>query len=106
VGVMSCNVYAEDFAASARFYGEVVGLRRSGDMGPDACFFEIAGRPHAVFLEGGYRRAPPHESDSRASFTLDVRSAFELHARLAEAGVTFLQEAPQDMGNATFWFQF
>ena len=103
---MSCNVYATSFDESARFYGELLGLRRSLEMGPDACFFEIAGRKWGLYLEGGYEAAPASERASRATFSLEVTSAGDLFRRLRAAGVEIVQDAPQDMGNATSWFQF
>ena len=66
----------------------------------------MAGKKWGLFLEGGHRRASPEPQDTRATFTLEVTSAGTLFSRLKEAGAPLLHEAPQDMGNGTFWFQF
>src|SRR5438128_1687493 len=89
-GTMSVNVYADDFAASVAFYRDVLGLEKSGDMGPDACFFFLGGRKWGLFLDGGYRRAPADPKATRASFTLEVTSAGALFQRLREAGAALL----------------
>ena len=105
-GIMACNVYVDDFERAARFYGEVLGLRRGGSMGETSCFFEIGANKYGLFLDGGYKPARAAEEHSHAAFTLHVESAQALFDRLKSAGAEILADAPKDMGRGYFWFQF
>ena len=105
-GFMSANVYVTDLQRALSFYRDVLGLEIAGEMGPDARFLRVGDNRWGVFLEGGYAPATVDERASRMAFTLRAASAGAMHARLREAGAELIHDAPQDMGNATYWFQF
>jgi predicted enzyme related to lactoylglutathione lyase len=105
-GFMSANVYVADLPRALAFYRDVLGLEVAGEMGPDARFLRVGDNRWGVFLEGGYAPAAMDERSSRMAFTLRAASASAMHAKLRSAGATMIHGAPQDMGNATFWFQF
>ena len=105
-GFMGANVYVADLPRALAFYRDVLGLEVAGEMGPGARFLRVGDNRWGVFLEGGYAPSAPDERASRVSITLRAASAGAMHARLTEAGTTLIHDAPQDMGNATFWFQF
>src|SRR5262245_3181327 len=106
LGVMSVNVYVDDFEKALRFYRDILGLEKGGDMGDQSCFFHLAGNKYGLFLDGGYSRSQISEKSSRAAFTFRVDSAQWLFERLSEFGAQILQPQPQDMGRGYFWFQF
>ena len=105
-GVMSCNVYVDDFERAVQFYGQTLGLKRGGSMGETACFFWIGQNEYGLFVDGGYKPTRTNDDQTHAAFTLAVDSAHKLFNRLKSAGVELLAEEPKDMGKGYFWFQF
>jgi predicted enzyme related to lactoylglutathione lyase len=106
LGIMSCNVYVDDFEKAVRFYGDTLGLKRGGSMGDTSCFFWIGDNQYGLFLDGGYKPLRVSDDQARAAFTLKVESAQALFDRLRGAGAEILADAPKDMGKGYFWFQF
>ncbi|MGH7180041.1 MAG: VOC family protein [Tepidisphaeraceae bacterium] len=106
LGIMSVNVYVDDFDKAIAFYRDVLGMEKGGEMGDQSCFFHLAGNKHGLFLDGGYTRSEIAEKSSRAAFTFHVDSAQKLFERVKESGAQTLQPQPQDMGRGYFWFQF
>ncbi len=112
--ILGVAIYVDDFAEAYDFYAHTLGLERSSEAGnaaddgssPNACFFRIADNPQAVYLEGGHTRHEQDADSNGLSFMLMVDSAHAAHARLTEAGVKFIHDAPQDLGGGNYWFRF
>jgi predicted enzyme related to lactoylglutathione lyase len=106
IGIKSVMVYVDDYHRAYEFYSSVLGLVRSVEASDHACFFHIGDNKYGLYLEGGCTHASVDERSTRTSFTLEVNSAADLHAKLREAGVRLVHEAPQEMGHGYWWFQF
>lgn len=98
-------VYVDDYQVAFKFYHEVLGLEKSFDMGDQACFFKL-GRDWGLYLEGGNKRVEFDTKTVRPAFILAVESAGAMYEKLKAAGVKLVQDAPVDMGQNDFWFQF
>lgn len=100
------SVYVDDFSKAVEFYGEVLGLEKSYDAGPDSCFFSVGGNRYGLHVAGGARPRKTKPEDCHASFVLIVESAAALHQRLRLNFVPVVQEEPVDRGEGDYWFQF
>lgn len=105
VGVAFVAVYVDDFETSYRFYHEVLGLGKEFDMGKHACFFKL-GKDSGLYLQGGNKQNKLDKDTMRTAFVLSVPSAQAMFDKLKAAGVRFVQNAPMDMGQEDYWFQF
>ena len=105
-GIMSANVYVDDFDRAVRFYRDVLKLKRGITMGDTSCFFHIGENQYGLFVDGGYKPLRANDDQTRASVTFTCASAKELFDRLAQSGAELLSESPKDMGKGYFWFQF
>jgi predicted enzyme related to lactoylglutathione lyase len=99
------TVYVDDFAASFKFYNEVLGLEKTHDMGDNVCFFHL-GKKFGLCLEGGTKKSSIDPDTMRVGFVLKVDSIGEMYEKLKKAQVKFVQDAPVDMGGDNHWFQF
>ncbi|MDP4198841.1 MAG: VOC family protein [Bacteroidota bacterium] len=111
--ILGVTIYVDDFERVRDFYAHTLGLEQSSDAGlaedgvsPNACFFRIADNSQAVYLEGGHTRRDANPDENGLSFMFVVDSAHATHARLTEAGVRFIHDAPQDLGQGNYWFRF
>jgi predicted enzyme related to lactoylglutathione lyase len=104
-GVTFISVYVDDFEAGYKFYSEVLGLEKEYDMGKLACFFKL-GADSGLYLQGGNKKITIDDKTMRTAFTLNIPSAHAMFEKLKAAGVKFVQNAPMDMGQGSFWFQF
>ena len=104
-GIAFVSVYVDDFETSYKFYNEVLRLEKEYDMGKLACFFKL-GADSGLYLQGGNKKNTIDDKTMRTAFTLNVTSANAMFEKLKEAGVKFVQNAPMDMGQENFWFQF
>ena len=105
--VRTVAVYVSDTERAKRFYIEILGFQLRVQVHESLCFLASAsGRVH-VYLEGGHRAAPNGPDATRLGFFLETegpaRDAFD---RLKEAGVTLLDEAPEEVGDGVFVFRF
>jgi predicted enzyme related to lactoylglutathione lyase len=105
-GIMSANVYVDDFDRAVRFYRDVLKLKRGIAMGETSCFFWIGQNEYGLFVDGGYQPRRAADDQARASVTFKCASAHALFERLAQSGLELLSDAPKDMGKGYFWFQF
>lgn len=106
LGIGFGSAYVDDFETCYKFYSEVLGFEKQYDMGPQSCFFKVAG-DLGFYLEGGHeRRAEIDPKSIRAAVTFDVPSASAMYEKLKNAGARMVQDAPMDMGQGNFWFQF
>jgi predicted enzyme related to lactoylglutathione lyase len=104
-GIPFACVYVDDLGTACAFYGDLLGLEKQSDMGPDACFFRV-GADSGLYLEGKNNAAEIRRDSVRAAFALSVPSASALYAKLESAGTRFVHSAPMDMGQDYYWFQF
>ena len=105
--VRTLAVYATDMARSRQFYTEVLGFRVRADVHPGLCFLASPNGKIDIYLEAGMKPAAVDSKTARLSFFLETDStAAETFARLKAAGVTLLQDAPEEVGDGIFCFQF
>ena len=104
-GIAFVSVYVDDFRKSFDFYSGTLGLKKSFEMGPQACFFDL-GDESGLYLQGGNNPATYDKDTMRPSFVLSVESASAMHAKLKSAGVKFVHDAPVEMAPNNFWFMF
>ena len=105
--VRTLAIYATDMARSRRFYTEVLGFRVRADVHPGLCFLASPNGKIDIYLEAGMKPEAVDSSTTRLSFFLESDStAAETFARLKAAGVKLLQDAPEEVGDGIFCFQF
>jgi predicted enzyme related to lactoylglutathione lyase len=104
--VTAVAVYVTDKERAKSFYTEVLGFEVAVDLGPELCFLRSKSGKIDVYLEGGMKPAAVDRSSSRLSFFLRTEEpARETHAKLREAGVKLLQDAPEAVDERTACFQ-
>jgi catechol 2,3-dioxygenase-like lactoylglutathione lyase family enzyme len=100
-------VYATDMARSRKFYTETLGFKVRAEVHPGLCFLASPNGKIDIYLEAGMKPATVNNGTTRLSFFLETEStAAETFARLKAAGVTLLQDAPEEVGDGIFCFQF
>lgn len=104
--ILGVTIYVDDFDSAYDFYAHTLGLERSQESGPNACFFRMAENPTAVYLEGGHTAREQSPDANGLSFMLMVDSAPEAFDSLKAAGVRMVDAAPQEMGEGNYWFRF
>ncbi len=100
------TVYVDDFTAALEFYQDILGLEQSFQPDTESCFFAIGATRFGLLLRGGLAPAKSSAEAAHTSFVLMVDSALKLFEKLRLNGVKLLHEAPMDMGEGDFWFQF
>jgi predicted enzyme related to lactoylglutathione lyase len=104
-GLTFVAVYVDDLDAALSFYTGLLGLEKSFDMGPSACYLRLSDEI-GLYVEGGNAPAPVQPKQTRASFGLTAGSVVEMYRVLAAAGVPIVQSSgPQEMGGGQGWFQ-
>ena len=105
--VRTVAVYVSDIEPARRFYVEILGFELRVQVHENLCFLASASGKVHVYLEGGHRPAPAGPDATRLSFFLETEgSAREAFDRLKSAGVTLLEEAPEEVGDGVFVFRF
>ena len=105
--VRTLAVYVTDMARARQFYTEVLGFRVRADVHPGLCFLESQNGGIDIYLEAGMKPSAVDNKTARLSFFLETEAtAAETFARLKAAGVRLLQDAPEEVGDGIFWFQF
>jgi catechol 2,3-dioxygenase-like lactoylglutathione lyase family enzyme len=105
--VRTLAVYVTDMTRARQFYTEVLGFRVRADVHPGLCFLESQNGSIDIYLEAGMKPAVVDNGMARLSFFLETDStAADTFARLKAAGVTLLQQAPEEVGDGIFCFQF
>jgi catechol 2,3-dioxygenase-like lactoylglutathione lyase family enzyme len=104
-GIAFVSVYVDDFESARHFYTDVLGLEKQYEMTADSCFFRL-GEELGLYLEGKNHGYDIRRDSIRSSFTLAVPSAQAMYRKLKSAGVRMVHDAPMDMGQGDFWFQF
>lgn len=100
-------VYVTDMARARRFYTEVLGFRVQADVHPGLCFLASQDGGISIYLEAGMKPTSVDSGTARLSFFLETEgTAAETFARLQAAGARLLQDAPEDVGDGNFCFQF
>jgi catechol 2,3-dioxygenase-like lactoylglutathione lyase family enzyme len=83
---------ARDLARSARFYGDLMGLRRLGGFdnhdGYDGVFFALPGGAELELTSGPAQPAPSSDEDLLVLFVQTWAEVAAIGARLTAAGVT------------------
>jgi len=106
-GVQTLAVYATDMARSRQFYTEVLGFKVRAEVHPGLCFLASPNGKIDIYLEAGMKPSAMDNGTARLSFFLETEStAADTLARLKAAGVTLLQDAPEEVGDGIFCFQF
>ena len=105
--VRTLAVYVTDMARSRKFYTETLGFKVRAEVHPGLCFLASPNGKIDIYLEAGMKPATVNNGTTRLSFFLETEStAAETFVRLKAAGVTLLQEAPEEVGDGIFCFQF
>lgn len=100
-------VYVTEMTSAKRFYTEVLGFEISADLGPEFCFLKSKSGKFSVYLRAGHKAHTVDNKTSRLGFFLrSEKSAAETLAQLKAAGVTVLQDAPEQVADDTACFQF
>lgn len=98
-------VYVSDMERAKKFYIEVLGFTVKADLGPTLSFLQSGGIH--VYLEAGHKSSAVDNKSTRLSFFLETeKSAQEPFDALKAAGVTILDDAPVEVGDGVFAFQF
>ena len=98
--------YVDDFEPNFKFYSGVLGMEKSFEMTEQECFFRIGENKFGLLLCGGYKSRLNTGEFVQASYILKTESASAMHAHLKAHGAKIVQDAPVDMGENDFWFQF
>jgi len=105
--VQTLAVYATDMARSRQFYTEVLGFKVRAEVHPGLCFLSSPNGKIDIYLEAGMKPAAVDNCTARLSFFLETEAtAAETFAHLKAAGVRLLQDAPEEVGDGIFCFQF
>ncbi len=99
------SVYAVNYDESFQFYNGLLGLETWSAMGDHSCYFSLPDE-RGMYLIGKRSPADSDMNSVRTTFAFEVASAFDLYAKLKEAGVELVQDEPMDMGQGYYWFQF
>lgn len=100
-------VYVTDMARAKKFYTEVLKFEVSADLGPELCFLKAQSGKFYIYLKAGNTPHPVDDTMCRLGFFLrSKKSATETLAQLKSAGVTVLQDEPEQVGDDTACFQF
>jgi catechol 2,3-dioxygenase-like lactoylglutathione lyase family enzyme len=100
-------IHVSEMGQARRFYTEVLGFEVKHDLGPTLCFLISKSGNINIYLEAGHKPNPVDMDDTHLSFFLETeKSAKETFDTLKAAGVTILDEAPFEVGDGVFAFQF
>lgn len=100
-------VYVSDMERARRFYTKVLDFKVKHDLGPSLCFLISDSGNINIYLEAGHKPNPVDMDDTHLSFFLSTeKSAKETFDALKAAGVEILNDAPQEVGDGVFAFQF
>jgi len=100
-------VYVSEMEPAKKFYTEVLGFEVKHDLGPTLCFLISRSGDINVYLEAGYARGSVSKASTRLSFFLRTeKSVKETFDALKTAGISVLDDAPQQVGDGVFVFQF
>jgi catechol 2,3-dioxygenase-like lactoylglutathione lyase family enzyme len=103
--VHTVAVYVSHMECAKMFYTEILGFQVRVDLGPTLCFLQ-SGDIH-VYLEAGHKPSPVDIEDTHLSFFLETeKSAKETFDELKAQGVKILDDAPVEVGNGVYAFQF
>ena len=106
-GVQTLAVYVTDMARSRKFYTEVLGFKVRAEVHPGLCFLASPNGKIDIYLEAVMKPATMDSGTARLSFFLETEAtAAETFAQLKAAGVRLLQDAPEEVGDGIFCFQF
>lgn len=104
-GVHTVALYVTDMARAKEFYTQILGFEQGWDVHENLSFLKI-GQTH-VYLEGGYDPAEITDKSVRLSFFLEAeKSVKDVFDTLKARGVKTVQDAPQQVGDEVWWFQF
>jgi catechol 2,3-dioxygenase-like lactoylglutathione lyase family enzyme len=105
--VKTVAVYVGNKQRAKKFYTEVLGFELHADLGPDLCFLRSKSREVYIYLEGGKKPGSVDKDTTRLSFLLETeKSVFDAFSTLKSAGVTILQDEPEQVGDDIYCFQF
>ena len=106
-GVQTLAVYVTDMVRARQFYTDILGFRVRADVHPGLCFLASPNGRIDIYLEAGMKPAAVDNETVRLSFFLETEAtAAETYGRLKAAGVRLLQDAPEEVGDGIFCFQF
>lgn len=104
--VRALAVYVQDTEKARDFYTRVLGFEVESEVGPDLFFLRSPNGNIRIHLEGGKNPTFADRDSCRLSFFLrSAEPASVIHERLEAAGVTLLQDSPQQVDDATACFQ-
>jgi len=92
-----------DFEKSAKFYSEILGLRRAPKSPPDAVLFMTSPIPFAV--RKSHQPLGDHPLGHGAALWFLCDNSIELYAKLKENSVTLLDEPTPGPFGMTFHFK-
>ncbi len=100
-------IYVSDMERAKRFYTEILGFDVRADLCPTLCFLISKSGNINIYLEAGHKPNPVDMDDTHLSFFLETeKSAKETFDALKAAGVEILNDAPEEVGDGVFAFQF
>ena len=98
-------VYVSDMERAKKFYTEILGFQVRVDLGPTLSFLK-SGDIH-VYLEAGHKPKRFDMDDTHLSFFLETeKTAKDTFDELKAAGVKTLEDAPVEVGDGVYAFQF
>ncbi|TKJ44306.1 hypothetical protein CEE36_00780 [candidate division TA06 bacterium B3_TA06] len=100
-------VYVSDMERARRFYTGTLGFDVRVDLGPTLCFLISKSGNINIYLEAGHKPNPVDNKGTHLSFFLETdKSAQKTFDALKAAGVEILNDAPEEVGDGVFAFQF
>lgn len=100
-------IYVSDMERAKRFYTEVLGFDVRVDLGPELSFLVSKSGDIHIYLEAGMEPRPVDAKSTRLSFFLkSERTAQEAFDTLSKAGVTLLNDSPEEVGDGVYTFRF
>jgi catechol 2,3-dioxygenase-like lactoylglutathione lyase family enzyme len=104
-GILTVAIYVTDMARAKKFYTETLGFEQGWDVHENLSFLKV-GNTH-VYLEAGYEPSEITDKSARLSFFLEAeKSVKEVFEVLKAKGVNIIQDAPEQVGDEVWWFQF
>lgn len=106
--ICSIAVYVSDMENAKKFYVEILGFEVGADIPPaDLCFLYTKNKKLSVYLKAENQPSTVNDQTCRLSFFLEAeKSIQETFDELKKAGVTILQDKPDQVADDTFTFQF
>ena len=105
--VNTLAIYVSDMDKAKKFYTNTLGFEVSSDLGPNLCFLRSRNGSINIYLEAGMKQSNVDNQTSRLAFFLQAEeTASKAFEALKSAGVTIIQDRPEQVSDDIACFQF